>query len=91
MPREPIACDDAEARRYLGCTACKWEELKRRRIVKPLCRGWFAYEDLDQAIVDLRKERDNKGNIIEIHETAEKRRKVRSAEWSSEELLFPGR
>jgi len=43
MPREPIACDDAEAQRYLGCSDFKWAELKRRRIVKPLCRGWFAW------------------------------------------------
>lgn len=98
MTRAPIGCDDKAAQAYLGCSDDRWTLLKRRKIVKELVRGWFAYADLDAAMELLRTERDQTSATIyklapgesEDGDTA-KRRKVGSERnrqrRTSEELL----
>lgn len=60
-PPTPIGTNREGAIEYLGCSRTKFEELLKRKIVKALCRGWYAYEDLDDAIQALRTERDHSG------------------------------
>lgn len=57
---KPIGTDEAGAMAYLGCTRCALTELRRRKILKMLKRGWYAYADLDQAVEDIRRARDAK-------------------------------
>lgn len=60
-PPTPIGTKKEGAIDYLGCSRTKFEELLKRKIVKALSRGWYAYQDLDDAIQTLRMERDHSG------------------------------
>jgi hypothetical protein len=58
--RLPIGCGEEDAMEYMGLSDRPniWEELKARKVVKALRRNWYCYEDLDEAIAQLRSERD---------------------------------
>lgn len=49
-------CPEAEAREYMGCSQNMFDELKSRRIVLPLRKGWYSYALLDRAMDFLEKE-----------------------------------
>lgn len=58
--REPIATTDREeAKRYLGgISEDRFQKLSARRIIQSIGHSWWAYTDLDKAIVAMQIERD---------------------------------
>lgn len=50
-----IGCDEKSAIKFVGCSANLFAEYKARRIIKPLRRGWYCYEDLVEAVNQIRK------------------------------------
>ncbi len=56
--RPAIATDADGAREYLGCSQAMFDELRARRIIRPLRKNWYSYDDLDLAVSLVRKERD---------------------------------
>ena len=57
---EPIGCDVNEARRYLGMSECLFDEYRARRVIRPVRKGYYHYQDLDDAARAMRKERDQR-------------------------------
>lgn len=64
--KHPAGCNEEQAVAYMGCSQSRFEELRKRGIVKPLSRGWYAYDDLDEAMLQLRRERDQSGVTLEM-------------------------
>lgn len=58
--RTPVATDAEGARAYLGCSQAMFDELRARRIIRPLRKNWYSFDDLDLAVSLVRKERDLK-------------------------------
>lgn len=60
-----VGCDEPEAIRFMGCSKTMFDEYKSRRIVKRLRAGWYAYEDLIEAVGKIRMDRDK---VIHLEE-----------------------
>jgi hypothetical protein len=63
MP-ERLGCNEEEAIRHLGCSQNKFDELKSRRIVIPLCKGWYSYRLLDEAMRELEAEAKHRYDAV---------------------------
>lgn len=54
LVRPPVGTNKEGAIAYLHCSERKFDELRRKGIVRALDRGWYAYADLDAAVEWLR-------------------------------------
>ena len=50
---ERRGCNEEQAREHLGCSLTLFAELKARKIVVPLRRGWYSYRLLGVAMDQL--------------------------------------
>ena len=64
--RPQIGCDEAEAMRYMGCSRTMFEELRRRRIIVPIRKGYYSYRLLDLAMAMLEDEALKAARVVPL-------------------------